>query len=68
MPGPAFDSFGLPPPQPQDCKDQMQKSLRCMETGDKDKCADFIESYKACRKAEQDRIREARNPGKGFKW
>lgn len=31
----------------------MRASLKCMETGDKDKCEDFIEDYKTCRKEEQ---------------
>lgn len=50
------------------CSKEMKQSLRCMETGDKDKCADLIETYKDCRKAEQDRIKAARNPSGGFKW
>lgn len=37
----------------QDCGDKMRASLKCMETGDKDKCEDFIEEYKTCRKEEQ---------------
>lgn len=31
----------------------MRASLKCMETGDKDKCEVFIEEYKTCRKQEQ---------------
>lgn len=50
------------------CAKEMKQSLRCMETGNKEKCADVIEVYKDCRKAEQDRIKQARNPSGGFKW
>jgi hypothetical protein len=46
----------------------MQNSLKCMETGDKDKCADMIEMYKDCRKEEQEKVRKERSGTGGFKW
>jgi len=52
------------------CAWEMQNSLKCMETGDKEKCADLIEMYKDCRKEESDKKKEARaaSAGGGFKW
>lgn len=53
------------------CAWEMQNSLRCMETGDKEKCADVIEMYKDCRKEESEKKKEARaaaSAGGGFKW
>jgi len=50
------------------CAWEMQNSLKCMETGDKDKCADMIEMYKDCRKEEQEKVRKERSGTGGFKW
>ena len=48
------------------CGEVMKKSLKCMETGNKEKCADFIEEYKKCRKAEQQKILDERAKNKTF--
>lgn len=50
------------------CAWEMKQSLKCMETGNKEKCADVIEMYKDCRKEEQDKAKAARAAGGGFKW
>lgn len=42
------------------CLEKIQRDTTVLEDADKDKCSEFFEAYKACRKKEHDALIEAR--------